>query len=251
MQLNAKLERFNRCISLYAAPIRRFLRALRHAGLPVSLIMPHTLGGESHNIWNRSIQRILIYALKLPTHEFDDTYVDCHLNLRLRPQCRKPLWDFVRNNGCKNILEIGLGTGENMEKMLDLAGDDCDYYCFDNLSLSESWDTFQKLKDRKNVHFHIGDTKKTLPKVVGNLPMMDLIYIDGGHDYDVAKSDWENCKRLMHSKTAVFFHDYFPCLGVKNVVDEIGDGFSVEIINPGVGPLFALVSLKNGGVRNV
>ncbi len=156
-------------------------------------------------------------------------------------QNRKLLWDFIKRNKCKTILEIGLGDGRNVKKMLDLAGD-CDYYGFDNLSLPESRKAFLELEGRRNVHFYIGDTRETLPLALSELPMMDLIFIDGGHGRDVVENDWNICKLLMHDGTACFFHDYYPCLGVKRVVDKIGDDFSVEIINLGVGPYYALVT---------
>ena len=79
-----------------------------------------------------------------------------------------------------------------------------------------------------------------MPKVVDGLPKMELIFIDGGHDYDTCKSDWENVKRLMHPGTSVFFHDY-NIEGVRKTVDGIGDGFSIERIYSGIGPPYALV----------
>ena len=35
----------------------------------------------------------------------------------------------------------------------------------------------------------------------------DLIFIDGGHDYNLAKSDLFNCKELAHNKTIVVLDD--------------------------------------------
>jgi hypothetical protein len=201
-------------------------------------IIPQTLGGDSINIWNVLISRV---------QGVSDVYFDRRLNIHVLPDNRWPIWEFIRRHECKNILEIGLGVGENAEKMLELAGDDCNYYSFDNLSRPESWRAYMRLKGRKNVKFYIGESRETLSKVVDNLPKMDLILIDGGHTYDVVKSDWEHCKKLMHSKTAVFFHDYLPKeLEVKKAVDEIDSSFSVEIIRPRLGPPFALVRQRGG-----
>lgn len=197
----------------------------------VRKLIPQTLGGNSYNIWNVCISRV---------RGNPDVYLDWRLNPHIAPENKKPLWDFVSHHKCKNILEIGLGLGENAEKVLELAGGGCDYYSFDNLSMPESQRAYSRLKDRENIHFYIGDTRKTLPLVVGELPLMDFIFIDGGHDYDVVKSDWGNVKRLVHLKTVVFFHDY-NLEGVKKVVDEIDGKFSVEIIKPRVGSCFALV----------
>ena len=77
-----------------------------------------------------------------------------------------------------------------------------------------------------------GDSVETLPKEVKTLPKMDLIFIDGGHSYATAKSDWENSRFLMHNETAVFFHNY-DFSGVKRVIDNISrEEYQVKIIHP-------------------
>lgn len=68
-----------------------------------------------------------------------------------------------------------------------------------------------------------GNPKQTLPKLARKLPKMDLIYIDGGHDYQTVQSDWGNAKKIMHEKTVVIFDDYSLYEGVRRVVDEITD----------------------------
>ena len=76
-------------------------------------------------------------------------------------------------------------------------------------------------KTGANIRLFKGNTRNVLPKVVKTLPKMDLIYIDGGHSYDVVKSDWINAKKLMHKHTVVVFHDYGIEEGVTRTVKEI------------------------------
>ena len=52
----------------------------------------------------------------------------------------------------------------------------------------------------------IGDSTKTIPEYQ-NESKFDIIFIDGGHTYDVAKQDLENCKRFAHSDTIVIMDD--------------------------------------------
>lgn len=167
------------------------------------------------------------------------------------------IYEHIRREKPRRIMEVGVCNAVNANIMIETANEShpsqVEYYGFDLFDESLHYKEplgFPLSKVRKRLEktdakiFLVrGDTRKTLPEIVGHLPKMDLILIDGGHSYEVCKSDWENCKRLMHPKTACFFHDYdySPFPGVKRVVDEIGDGFSVEIINPSVGPLFALV----------
>jgi predicted O-methyltransferase YrrM len=77
-----------------------------------------------------------------------------------------------------------------------------------------------------------GDSVHTLPKHVKTLPKMDLIFIDGGHDYATVKSDWDHAKTLMHNATAVFFHNY-DFSGPRRAVERIPrTRYRVEIIHP-------------------
>ncbi len=230
MKKSPKLARLGRPILAFSASAHRILN---RESIPLSRFIPKTLGGDKYNIWNKWV------CAMIGSHQ-------SILDFVVLPMDRKPLWDYAETHRCDNVLEIGLGSGRNMRKMLELLGDGCDYYCFDNLVCSDGKQTYDRLKNRKNIHFYIGDTRETIPRYADKLPKMDLIFIDGGHDYDVVKSDWENCKKLMHCKTAVFFHDY-DVEGVKRVVDGISDGFSVKIIPSRVGSYFALVRRSANG----
>lgn len=79
-------------------------------------------------------------------------------------------------------------------------------------------------------YMYKGDSRLVLPEVLPGLPKMDFIHIDGGHDYETCKSDWENARKLMSRRTIVVFDDY-PMEGVRRVVEEIKrDGsFKVRI----------------------
>ncbi|MFQ5758533.1 MAG: class I SAM-dependent methyltransferase [Candidatus Bathyarchaeia archaeon] len=138
-------------------------------------------------------------------------------------------------------MEIGVADGENARKMLMVANrnfpaEEVEYYGFDTFGSnddSQMKQVRQKL-EKTGCEFKLfkGDSAKTLPKAVKNLPMMDVIFIDGGHSYATVKSDWENSKSLMHDKTAVFFHNY-NFSGPKRVVDNISrEEYRVEIIHP-------------------
>jgi len=150
-------------------------------------------------------------------------------------------------------MEIGVADGENARNMVSVAirnfsPEEVEYYGFDLFSGngdSRMEQVKQKLRDTAcKFKLFKGDSVKSLPEIVKTLPKMDLIFIDGGHPYATAKSDWENSKSLMHNNTAVFFHNY-DFLGPKRVVDNISrEEYQVKIIHPQFDCDTALVKKK-------
>jgi predicted O-methyltransferase YrrM len=57
-----------------------------------------------------------------------------------------------------------------------------------------------------------GDSRDTVPKFRANNPELrfDLVFIDGGHSYEVAKADLLNMRELSSENTAVIVDDLVP-----------------------------------------
>ena len=93
-------------------------------------------------------------------------------------------------------------------------------YVLQNFTVEEE----KKLQETGvNVHLYKGNTMKTLPAVISDLPPMDVIFIDGGHSLETIQNDWRCAKALMSEKTAVIFDDYWLNRhdGARPVVDAI------------------------------
>lgn len=126
------------------------------------------------------------------------------------------------------ILEIGVGRGFGAKLIIDTirnAGFQVEYYGFDLFEISEMDEIKAKL-ERMGVTVHLfkGDSRETLPEAIKILPKMDFVLIDGGHPYDIVKSDLGWVRELMHERTVVVLDDYKRIEAVTKVVDEIDRG---------------------------
>lgn len=152
------------------------------------------------------------------------------------------LYRLIKETDATKILEIGVWDGERALRMIDVAlrkNGTCEYYGFD---LFEDLDeeTFNKEISKKPlteavitsklegtgavVRLYKGNTMETLPQVIGSLPKIDFVFIDGGHHVDTVTNDWKHVQNVMHDSTVVVFDDYWRNRsdhGARPVVDLI------------------------------
>jgi predicted O-methyltransferase YrrM len=132
-------------------------------------------------------------------------------------------------------MEIGVYNGENAVSMIKTAiknspVEEVEYYGFDffhNYSTERIGKKLVALGCRYTLFK--GDTMDTVPEAAKSLPIMDIIFIDGGKSYSEAWSDWESSSKLMHENTGAFVHNV-GFSGVGRMVDDIPrDRFNVEV----------------------
>mgnify|MGYP001564780356 CR=1 FL=1 len=138
------------------------------------------------------------------------------------------LYETIRDTKSSKIMEIGTWRGDRAVQMIRAAQEtnkNVSYYGFDLFELM-SWEIHEKeiskmpisleevsrkLKTTEAaIELYKGFTKDTLPSVITSLPIMDFIYIDGGHSYETIATDWHYAEKLMGPKTVVIFDDYWP-----------------------------------------
>lgn len=169
------------------------------------------------------------------------------------------LYDHIKQHKCRRLLEIGVADGDNAKRMVEAATENyppeqVEYYGFDvfasnlvgNQEKDPQLEKIRRKLSETGCQFHLfkGDSTETLPKKIDQLPTMDLIFIDGGHDYPTVKSDWNHAKKLMDPDTLVFFHNA-NFQGPQRMIKEISRSqYSVKLIDPPSDSPMAKVFLK-------
>jgi predicted O-methyltransferase YrrM len=109
-----------------------------------------------------------------------------------------------------NIMEIGFNAGHSADIFLK-NNNTLTLTSFD-LGIHNCVSVAKQYIDLQYPNRHtliLGDSTKTIPEYIANNSdkKFDFIFIDGGHDYSIAKSDLENCFHFATKDTIVAIDD--------------------------------------------
>ena len=166
--------------------------------------------------------------------------------LKARGAHYKAIFDALKSQKFCNIMEIGTWNGDNAIGMIKTAAlkvpeSKIHYYGFDlfedkrpelvdeefsfaRAPLIVNVEAKLKKSTKAKISLFKGNTRKVLHDVIDKLPMMDFIYVDGGHTIETIRNDWEYASKLIKKNTVVFFDDYcdeMPFIGAKFLVSEL------------------------------
>ena len=139
-------------------------------------------------------------------------------------------------SSCANILEIGFNAGHSAETFLSHSLAHVTSFDLGDRGSVPYAKKFMDLKYPTRHTLIIGDSTLTIPEWtkqsltqdlshsgqsptqdlshakhenirVGQSPTQDLLFIDGGHTYEIARADIMNCKALAHKDTIVAMDD--------------------------------------------
>lgn len=156
----------------------------------------------------------------------------------------------VRDIDARLIAEIGFNTGLSGRAFLS-AHPEVQVVSFD---LGQPWvETAKRLIDKQFPGRHtliLGDSRTTVPEYKMSNPTtrFDLVFIDGGHSYEIARADLLNMRELSTEKTALIVDDLVPWFaygagpakawndaiaeGVLRQEELVKDGKRVEALEP-------------------
>ena len=142
------------------------------------------------------------------------------------------MYSLVRNFKYENILEIGTGTGFSSLIFAKALVDEGFYGTIDTIDINEDspnifQNNFGNFKEyipelESMITFYNKDSSELIPFLD---KQYDLAFIDGCHDYECVKADYENVSKKVRKGGCIVFHDVVETpsykQGIWDVVEEI------------------------------
>ena len=143
------------------------------------------------------------------THRNNATWVEGHVGEL--PEQSRMYYELAKQGFVSNICEIGFNAGHSTFQWLS-ANDNVHVYSFDlgQYHYTHVMAEFLRTQFPGRLTMIYGDSTRTVPIFAQLGTKCDIVVIDGGHTYDVAKSDLYNMKVLANKQHHIVIFDDYP-----------------------------------------
>jgi len=119
----------------------------------------------------------------------------------------------AQRSGARRVAEVGFNAGFSSTAFL-MADPHVDVVSFD-IGVHDYVPLAKSLVDERFPGRHTliyGDSRATVPKFArGAMAPFDLLFVDGGHEYETALCDLRNMRSLAHASSVLILDDVNPC----------------------------------------
>lgn len=133
------------------------------------------------------------------------------------------LHDLVRFTGSEYCIELGTSLGLTSAYIAEALSPNGMLHTIEGASeiASKAAQNLQKLGYTQNVQQHVGSFDEILPRILAEIPRVDLVYIDGNHSYEATLRYTEMIKPYLHNNTVIVFDDIYWSAGMTDAWEEI------------------------------
>lgn len=180
----------------------------------------------------RSLKKGIAGYPQIPTADVFDLFPDAR-NMQITMDLRYNYWSLsptdlyficciAKAQGVRRVLEIGTYDGNTAL----LLARNCPEAQITTIDLPQGKETTFVVGER----YHDSPERERITQLYGDSTQfdfspyygaMDLVFIDGGHDYGCVQSDSLIAQRLVNSTGIIIWDDYLNWSGVKRAVEEL------------------------------
>ena len=146
---------------------------------------------------------------------------DIAKNALKSPRLAQLIYRLAKFSQPANLLELGTCLGITTA-YLSKACPEADIITIEGCpeTAKRAYQNFQEL-ELENIELQVGNFDELLPRVVGELPQLDFVYIDGNHRKDATLNYFKWCLPKVHENSLLIFDDIYWSKGMKEAWEEI------------------------------
>ena len=146
----------------------------------------------------------------------------------IRPNSAEFLYNFVKENNVKSVLEIGTAIGYSGSIIMSAGATHLTTIDINEVTNKVANNTFEKMGFRDNVEMFLEDAKTVLPKLVKDEKKFDMVFLDGAKGQYI--NYLPNLLKLIN-KNGVIFADNVLLGGMVESTEKIPHRKRTMVVN--------------------